>query len=84
MTISSGEALEAIAVSRLLQRLGSDMNDVIRYHLRHRYGIRLDEGSKTPIELPRLHDILNELIGPGANILLQEIYHELDSLRSDR
>ena len=79
VTISKSEPNESIAATRVLLRLGTDMYEVIKYHLRHHYHIRLDESF-------RLYDLglaLHDLIGVGAaEVIMKEIYLELDALCS--
>ena len=80
MTLPKSESHEAVAASRVLQRLGSQTCDLIKGHMRDYYHIRLEEDSKTPLDLVRLHDALFELMGYGAEIIMQDIFIEMQWL----
>jgi len=59
------------------------MYDVAKYHLSHRYRIRLDEGKQEPFNLEDLRISLYALFGKdGASLIMTAIEEELDKLKS--
>src|SRR5881397_3604255 len=77
------EVLELAAVNQVLQRLGEEMYDPVKFHLNRYYHIKLDESGHLSCTLEELSDALQKLIGMGATeLLVQDIYLENDTLSS--
>jgi hypothetical protein len=74
------ESLAAIAAGHVLQRLGSAMYTTVKFHLKRYYHIRLDENTN----LEELGFALQHLLGESAaEVIMQDIYVELDELHSN-
>ncbi|MGI0048151.1 MAG: hypothetical protein ACREAW_01290 [Nitrososphaera sp.] len=82
MTVSKqAESIHLIAADQVLKRLGIDIYDVVKFHLSHRYNIRLDDNAKPFFSLEELDAALENLIGRGAaELIMQDIYVEIDAL----
>jgi hypothetical protein len=77
------EVLELAAVNQVLQRLGEEMYDLLKFHLNRYYHIKLDESAHLSCTLEELSNALQKLIGMGATeLLVQDIYLEIDTLSS--
>ena len=82
-TQNQTEVVRVGAVNRVLQRLGEDLQDVVKFHLSRHYHIKLDESGMVTCSLEELSSALQKLIGQGAaELLMQEIYLELDAAAS--
>lgn len=86
MTLTSdADPLATIAANHVLKSLGTDMYEVVKFHLRHHYNIWLDELGRPSFTLAHLSVALQNLIGTGAaELILQDIYIELDALVSSK
>ena len=86
MTLSSNpDPIATIAANYVLKSLGTDMYEVVKFHLRHHHKIWLDEINKPTFTLIDLSHALNHLIGEGAaELIMQDIYIELDSMVSSK
>lgn len=86
MTLSSNpDPVATIAANHVLKSLGTDMYEVVKFHLSHHHKIWLDEHDKPTFTLIDLSQALNHLIGEGAaELIMQDIYIELDSMVSSK
>jgi hypothetical protein len=71
------------AVNIVLGRLGTEMDAVIKYHLKRSYAVSVDREDGSDFSLDRIHFGLALLLGQGqANELLRQIAEEIKILSS--
>ena len=81
MPVASGEQLKRQAANIVLARLGEEMIEVVKYHLRRSYGISLAPNDDSHFALDQLHFGLSVMLGEGsANNILKQISDELNEL----
>ena len=83
MPIAVTEGLKREAANKVLHRLGEEMIEVIKYHLRRSYAISFDPKDDSPMSLEQLHFGLSVMLGEGhANELLRQISEEIEEIQS--
>ena len=66
------------AAVKVLDRLGQEMFEVIKYHLKRSYAISFAPDDESPLSLDQLHFALSVMLGDGtANNILKQIADEL-------
>jgi hypothetical protein len=76
------ESLKREAANWVLQRLGEEMIEVVKYHLRRSYAISFDPKDPSPMSLDQLHFGLSVMLGEGhANNLLRQITEEIQEMQ---
>ena len=76
--MTASDSLKREAANRVLDRLGSDMVEVIKFHMKRSYGISFDQKAESPFSLDQLHFALSVMLGEGhANNLLKQIVEEI-------
>ena len=69
------------AANTVLARLGEEMIEVVKYHLRRSYAISLAPNDNSNFSLDQLHFGLSVMLGEGsANNLLKQIAEEINEL----
>lgn len=69
------------AANTVLARLGEEMIEVVKYHLRRSYAISLAPNDNSTFSLDQLHFGLSVMLGEGsANNLLKQIAEEINEL----
>jgi hypothetical protein len=77
------EPLEAVATNTVLQRLGQDVYEIVKFHLARYHNIKLDQYNRLSCNIVELGAAMQKLIGSyAAELIIQEIYVELDELAS--
>jgi hypothetical protein len=82
--MASERSMMLAAVSNVLGRLGEEMLEVLKHHLKRHYSLSLDiEDDYFTIE--KLHDALTKLLGQSAAaILTDEIHKEIERLSKEQ
>ena len=81
MLTTVSESLKREAANRVLQRLGEEMIEVVKYHIRRSYAISFDPKDESHFSLDQLHFALSVMLGEGsANSLLNQISQEIKEL----
>jgi hypothetical protein len=78
MLTTLSESVKREATNRVLRRLGEEMIEVVKYHLRRSYAISFDPSDDSHFSLDQLHFGLCLMLGEGhANNLLNQIAEEI-------
>ena len=81
MQTTVSDSMKREAANRVLQRLGEEMIEVIKYHLRRSFAISFDPKDNSPLSLEQLHFGLSVMLGEGtANNVLKQITDELKEM----
>jgi len=81
MPITVSDSLKRQAANTVLARLGEEMIEVVKYHLRRSYAISLAPNDNSTFSLDQLHFGLSVMLGEGsANNLLRQISEEIHEL----
>lgn len=85
MTLAVSDRVKRKAANIVLARLGEDMIEVVKYHLRRSYGISFDPDDDSKFSLEQLHFGLSVMLGEGsANNLLPQITAEIKQLMREQ
>ena len=81
MSVTISESVKRKAANTVLARLGEEMIEVVKYHLRRSYAISLAPNDNSKFSLDQLHFGLSVMLGEGsANNLLRQITDEINEL----
>lgn len=81
MPITVSNSIKRKAANTVLARLGEEMIEVVKYHLRRSYAISLEPNDDSSFSLDQLHFGLSVMLGEGsANNLLRQITEEISEL----
>ena len=82
MPITVSDSVKRQAANTVLARLGEEMIEVVKYHLRRSYAISFDPTDDSPFSLEQLHFGLSLMLGEGhANSLLRQITEEIKEIQ---
>lgn len=81
MSVTITESVKRQAANIVLARLGEEMIEVVKYHLRRSYAISFTPNDDSHFSLDQLHFGLSVMLGEGsANNLLTQISEEINEL----
>jgi hypothetical protein len=81
MPVAVSDIVKRQAANTVLARLGEEMIEVVKYHLRRSYAISLAPNDNSNFSLDQLHFGLSVMLGEGsANNLLKQITEEINEL----
>ena len=81
MPLMVSDIVKRQAANTVLARLGEEMIEVVKYHLRRSYAISLAPDDNSKFSLDQLHFGLSVMLGEGsANNLLKQITEEINEL----
>jgi hypothetical protein len=79
LSIAATDTIKRKAANIVLSRLGEEMMEVIKFHLRRSYGISMAADDPSTFSLEQLHFGLSVMLGEGsANNLLRQIADEIN------
>gem|GEM_PF-1412934 len=85
MPLDASDKVKRKAANIVLARLGEDMIEVVKYHLRRSYAISFEADDDSKFSLDHLHFGLSVMLGEGtANNLLSQITAEIKSLMQEQ
>ena len=75
------DSVKRKAANTVLSRLGEEMIEVVKYHLRRSYAISFAPEDESKFSLDQLHFGLCVMLGEGsANNILSQITHEIEEI----
>ncbi len=75
------DSVKRHAANTVLDRLGQEMSEVVRFHLRRSYAISFSPDDDSKFSLDQLHFGLSVMLGEGhANNLLRQVTEEIKGL----
>jgi hypothetical protein len=81
MSVTVSDDVKRQAANTVLARLGEEMIEVVKYHLRRSYAISLAANDGSHFSLDQLHFALSVMLGEGsANNILKQIIEEINEL----
>jgi hypothetical protein len=81
MSVTVSDNIKRQTANTVLARLGEEMIEVVKYHLRRSYAISLAPNDDSAFSLDQLHFGLAVMLGEGsANNILKQITEELNEL----
>ena len=81
MPATASDSIKRQAANTVLARLGEEMIEVVKYHLRRSYAISLGPNDTSMFSLEQLHFGLSVMLGEGsANNILKQITQEINEL----
>lgn len=85
MQTNASNSIKREAANTVLARLGQEMIEVIKHHLRRSYAISFDPQDESKFSLEQLHFALSVLLGEGhANDLMRQIAEEIKELTNSQ
>jgi len=81
MSATMTERMKREAVNIVLERLGTEMFEVVKFHLKRSYAISLNLNDDSSLSLDQLHFGLSVILGEGhANNLLSQVVREIKEM----
>lgn len=81
MPVTVSDSIKRQAANSVLARLGEEMIEVVKYHLRRSYAISFAPNDTSSFSLDQLHFGLSVMLGEGsANNILKQITEEINEL----
>jgi hypothetical protein len=81
MSVTVSDNVKRQAANTVLARLGEEMIEVVKYHLRRSYAISFAPNDASSFSLDQLHFALAVMLGEGsANNILGQITEEINEL----
>ena len=81
MSVTVSDNIKRQAANTVLARLGEELTEVVKYHLRRSYAISLAPNDGSTFSLDQLHFALAVMLGEGsANNILKQISEEINEI----